>query len=277
MGEDKRVFPLSFIFLMVSIYIGILVYTTSQVKLDPISIRYFSPIYAFFFLFVFITYCFQLHPLGGDEKKSGRNLIKIVFYCLVFVILIVHSRNFFLFIDNIHKNRYESDCHPMSAGYETSPAIKKMNAFLTGIFNRQDKRYIVALYENRDGFNYPHSARTHFFRRGLINNSSVSHCTFKKINYAGFVVKFFLKDKRKRIIYRHLALAEISRALFRKLMVKIMQREKVDSVYLIATTAENAKPVRIHEISRYLPRKLKIHYKRKIGKCFVYHIGLKRY
>jgi len=277
MGENKSIFSLSYIFLMVFIYIGILIYSTSSVKVDPIAIRYFSPIYSFFFLFVFINYSLVLQTPMCDEKKPGRNVIKFFFYCIVFAILIVHGRNFFLFMDNIHKNRHEIDCHPMSAGYETSPAIKKMNAFLTDIFSRQDKIYIVSVYEYRNRFNYPHVARTHFFRRGLIKNSSVSHFTFKSINYAGFVINFLLENKRKRIIYRHLALADIDRALFKKLMVKIMQREKVNSVYLIASAAENTEPVRINKISRYLPMKLKILYQTKIGSCFVYHIGLKKY
>lgn len=274
-GENKTTFSLSYILLIAAIYIGMMVYSTSSVRLDPISIRYFSPIYAFFFLFVFIIYSLVVHsPMWADKKPAG-NFIKIFFYCIVFAILIGHSRGFFIFMDNIYKNRYVTDCNPMSAGYETSPAMKKMNAHFTDIITRQDKLYIVAVHEHINRATYPHLARTHLFRRGLIKASSASGFTFKNINPMGFTINFLLNNKRKLIIYRHLPLTNIGRTLFKRLM-RMMQRQKINSVYLVASAVKNSKAVMIKEISRYLPMKLHVHYREKIGSCFVYHIGFKR-
>jgi hypothetical protein len=49
------IFPLSYILFSLLTYIAILIYTTSQVKVNPISTRYLSPIYFYFLLFIFIS------------------------------------------------------------------------------------------------------------------------------------------------------------------------------------------------------------------------------
>ncbi|MCP4216477.1 MAG: hypothetical protein GY765_17635 [bacterium] len=267
-----RLLPLSYILAVVGTYTAILVYTTSRVSVDPVSIRYFSPLLPLFFLFVF--FIFQLlneSPLMGNK---GKILLSMFLYGFLAATLVVQAKATFRFLNVISVNGNAQKSHPQTAGYARSGSLKSLNEYIRQRLTEEDKVCFIGLHEPPNQLNAAYLAATTFFRRGVLSGPSVSDVSFVDVGKAGYSLKLKLDGKRKRIIYRHLKHARINRELFTNLR-ELMKELNVESVRLLTLPNEKYKPERIMKLPLLLPAGFEIRSREEVGAYTVYLVSAK--
>jgi len=197
---------LSYILFFILTYTTIVVYTASQVKIDPIQSRYFSPIYSYFFLFIFISFKNTLHLLKMERaNKYFYNSLQIVLYSLVLATFLTYAKDYTQSIKNIFQKQHTA-AYYSEAGFKLSTTSKKFNSYFKNRFTQHDQLYVSVI----DRYRY-NAVGAFFFRESIINDPIFKHLSFENVKpHEGdvwspdFTISFSLNHKKKSLIYRNL-------------------------------------------------------------------------
>lgn len=262
-------FLLSYILIFVFLYISMVIYTTSTVKVDPISIRYLAPLYPLFFLFVAVAYNLIQETLIFN--KVHKLMVSIFFYSFSISVLLVHLNGFSNFMNNIVGNQHKASNY-LSAGYEKSPALMNINTIFKTLLKKRDSIYVYAIHETLSHANYPHLARTIFFRRGVIDGQQVKNISFQNIRKPDFTVDLLMGVEKKQMHFRNLPKRRLNKKFFMN-MVKKMVQDKCEDAYLLTTTNYKLVSKKTAQLGLMLPSKLKIKSRQVVGFFVIYHLS----
>ncbi|EDN69289.1 membrane protein [Beggiatoa sp. PS] len=197
---------LSYLLFFVLTYIAILAYTASQVHIDPIQSRYLSPIYFYFFLFIFISFKNTLHLLKMERaNKYFYNSLQIVLYSLVLATFLTYAKDYTQSIKNIFQKQHTA-AYYSEAGFKLSTTSKKFNSYFKNRFTQHDQLYVSVI----DRYRY-NAVGAFFFRESIINDPIFKHLSFENVKphegdvwSPNFTISFYLNDRQKSLIYRNL-------------------------------------------------------------------------
>ncbi len=262
--------PLTYILVFVFIYTAMLIYTTSTVRVDPVSERYFSPIYALFFLFVFMVSQVLLQAKGvGKGVKTG---VRIFLYSALLMMLLVQTRELSHFMDaSIASNISREDCYPLRAGYVKSPPMAQIKKYLKEILRKDDTVYFSGIHETGTHFNYPHLARTIFFRRAIFHQPGMTDVSIDTAKKSDFTISLSLEGKKKTIHFRNMQRLKVNRALFNGLVLR-MEGENIQSLCLVTSSNVGVKKRLIANLKPLLPPRLSVQSKKRVGGYIIYHL-----
>jgi hypothetical protein len=178
--KAHNIFPLSFISGFIFFYTCFIIYTTTRAIVDPINTRYLAPLYPYLLLFSFIS----LNTMTDIEfldafKINSTRLYQIGIYSLIFLGFISSLREFNAAMHNISIRSYQPTAHP-EAGFNISPTIDGINAYINKYLRNQDVIYLSVIMD------YDPSYRQFFgpdilFREGIISSQNTSQYVFEDI------------------------------------------------------------------------------------------------
>lgn len=283
-GEAKKyIIPFGFVLLLLLMYTGMLIYTTSSVEVQPITTRYFSPVYPLFFLFIAIGFSGMRTALTGQSDSGYSPIIDkfalVFLYCFLAAALLGNVKDFSKFMDSIYRVEHSRTCNALVAGYDSSLVAKDFAAYFHDAFKENDIIYVSGIYEIERGLNYPHLARIPFFRRSTMEHPEFSRLSFKevfpgdyKIKSKGFTITLNLGGRKKSLVYRNLPKMKADKRLLLKLL-RVLNQEKIKVLHLIVNNDLKNLAVAT-KLSSFLPDSLKINAIRKIGAYQVFQITL---
>jgi len=132
----KFLFPLTFILFFLVSYIIALICTTSIVIIDPIDTRYFTPIYSYFLLFIFLNFTYLLNT----QNIKKHYITEIVIYSLLIITIVTNIHQLKTSLIANHPSRR----HFNETKFDTSVTIEEFNTYFEDTFNRHDKILVSA-------------------------------------------------------------------------------------------------------------------------------------
>jgi len=264
---NHSLLALSYIFAFIVIYTIMLVYTTSQVIVNPISTRYFSPIYFAFFLFIFISFNSILRLLSVNHiNKKYYHFWQIVLYLFISITLIINIKNYAQLINNI-SHKQEATAYYSDIGFKLSTTSKNLNEYFDKIFTHQDKLYVSFLSHNE------YVVEGTFFFRPFVTSSKFSHFSFKNVKnhwWTNFTISFSSNNQNKTLHYVKMDSYLKGGKLFVKAIRHTLSKEKIDSLKLIADKRWQNK-----RLSRFSTKRVQITLEKKIEPYLIYQVAIK--
>ena len=264
--SEKSIALISYILSFIIIYIILLVYTTSQVQVDPISTRYFSPLYACLFIVIVISLNTTL-PILTIHHQYFHQLSTVVLYFFILAICVVHLKGFTQFINTIYQ-KSSSATYYSDIGFKLSPTSKELNNFFETLLLKQDNLYISFL----DYGKYSYDG-AFFFRYNLITRPEFNNFSFKKLGnqwWSNFNLSFDREGEKKTLHYLTLPHPENNQELV-KTIRRILLRKKLNSLWLITDGSWKKS-----ELSKLTTRALQIIIKKEIKPYTIYKFVLKK-
>jgi hypothetical protein len=256
--------PIFYIILFMMIYLIMLFYSTSQIKLDIMSTRYLSPLYICLFILIFISFN-EILMLNSNNhyfyQYSGPKFL----YSLILVASLIHTTHFINFINPIIKKYGSPAYHYNNVGFNLSRTAREMKIYLDEIFSQSNPVYISVV----DRYNYNNASA--LLLRNIYNNLTVKNLAFKtvKVYNSGlsldFKLAFFYKNIDNFIIYKDLYRPSTTNQ-FLKILHRLFFRD-IKSLWLIIDKGWITK-----DLSKLSNNYIKITYQRTIEPYKFYQV-----
>ncbi len=275
----------TFILVYISIYMAMILHTTSTIKIDPVSTRYFSPVYPLFFLFICFAFCSIpiVFPGPAPEQKkinahSSKKLVKIIFYSLLLATLYVHARSFPKFLKDLYKPKTLAKCSVLISGYNLNPIANQFSNYFADALKTDDVIYVSAIYETANGLNYPHLGGLPFFREKTLSHPAFTHISFKdvypiahKSPSKGFTITLTMANREKSLVFLNLPTKKADKSLLIQLRA-LMVASKIKVLHLVVNNDLPNLKIASH-LPAFLPAQLIIQAKQEMGAYWVYRIA----
>ncbi|NIM97287.1 MAG: hypothetical protein GTO24_04150 [candidate division Zixibacteria bacterium] len=281
--KNRYVLPLAYIAFFVGLYLVILLYMIAQNAVVKIQTRYFSPIYFYLFLFVFISFQGALHRRIEDNQLEQiyTAVLQVAVYGLTIAALFVQVRYFGEFLDEIARKQHERASH-IDAGYNASLTSDEFQRFFKNLVTNQDELYVSVV-----AFQGPHRASAFFFREVLLDDPAFTKFSFEDIRSTfpfwdgdilqgtDFTLAFRANGQDKSIFYRDLPLLETDEQLIDEVRRILTEEDNIDSLWLIVYENEELLTVG-RNLAEVLPEGLQIRSQEVIIPYTVYEFALER-
>jgi hypothetical protein len=282
-GKDRYVVPLAYIAFFVGLYLAMLLYVTAQTAVVKIQTRYFSPLYFYLFLFVFISFQGALRVRIENEQLEGvyKAVVQVAIYALTIAALIVQVRYFGEFMDEIARKQHERASH-VDAGYSASVTLRELQPYFKDLLSGQDELYVSVV-----AFQGPHRASAFLFREALLNDRAFTGFSFEDIRSTfpfwegdilqgtDFRLAFRANGQAKSIFYRDLPPLDTDEQLLDEIRGILTEEENIDSLWLVVY--ENEEFLRVgRSVAEVLPGDLQIRSQKEIVPYAIYEFALVR-
>ena len=281
--RNRYVLALAYIAFFVGLYLAMLLYVTTQTAVVKIQTRYFSPIYFYVFLFVFISFQGALRIRIDDERLEAiyKSALQVVVYGLTIAALIVQVRYFGEFMDGIARKRYERASH-VDDGYDASRTSRELQPFFKDLVANQDELYVSVV-----AFQGPHRASAFLFRAVLLDDPAFTKFSFEDIRSTfpfweggilkgiDFTLAFQSNGDGKSIFYRDLPPLETDEQLLNEIRRILSEEDTIDSLWLIVY--ENEELLKVgRNLAEVLPEDLQMRSRDRIVPYAIYEFALAR-
>jgi hypothetical protein len=282
-GKDRFLLPLFYIMLFIVIYIALLLYVTTQTAVVKIQTRYFSPVYFYLFLFVFISFQGALHRRIDDKQleRIYRSVLQVVVYGLTITALFIQVRYFGEFMDEIARKQHERAAH-VDAGYNPSLTSKGFSQFFKDLVANHDELTVAVV-----AFQGPHRASSFFFREVPLAAPAFTHFSYGDIRSTypywegdilqatDFTLSFRANGQAKSIFYRDLPPLETDEQLIDEIRRILTDEEGIDSLWLIVY--ENEELLKVgRNVAGVVPGDLQIRSQEDIKPYRIYEFAVTR-
>jgi hypothetical protein len=262
---NHSLLALSYIFAFIVIYTIMIVYTTSQVIVNPISTRYFSPIYFTFFLFIFISFnsILRFNSINHINRKYSV-FWQIALYFSILITLLINIQNYIQLINKV-SNKQDTTAYYSDIGFKFSTTSKNLNEYFDKIFTHQDKLYVSFLSHNE------YVVEGSFFFRYFLTDQKFRHFSFKEVkNYwwTNFTISFSKDDRNKTLHYVKVASYIKGGKSFVKEIRQTLSEEKIDLLKLIVDKRWQNK-----KLSRFSTKRVQITLEKKIEPYLIYSVS----
>lgn len=280
---NRYVLPLAYIMFFVGLYLAILLYVTTQTAVVKIQTRYFSPVYFYLFLFVFISFQGGMHRRIEDKQLEQiyTAALQIAVYGLTIAALLVQVRYFSEFLNGIARKQHERASH-VDAGYDASLTSDEFQRFFKNLVTNQDKLYVSVV-----AFQGPHRASAFLFREVLLDDPAFTKFSFEDIQSTfpfwegdilqgtDFTLAFRANGEDKSIFYRDLPLLETDKQLIHEVRRTLIEEDNIDSLWLIVYENKELPSVG-RNVAEVVPEGLQIRSQEIIKPYTVYEFALER-
>ena len=281
--KNRYVVPLTYIAFFVGLYSAMLLYVTAQTAVVKIQTRYFSPLYFYLFLFVFVSFQGALRIRIENEQLEGiyKAVLQVAVYGLTIAALIVQIRYFGEFMDEIARKQHERASH-VDAGYSASLTLKELQPYFKDLLSDQDELHVSVV-----AFQGPHRAGAFLFREALLDDGSFTGFSFDDIQSTfrfwegdilqgtDFRLAFRANGQDKSIFYRDLAPLDTDEQLLDEIRRILAEEDSVDALWLVVY--ENEELLRVgRNVAEVLPEDLQIRSQKDIVPYAIYEFALVR-
>jgi hypothetical protein len=281
--KNRYVVPLAYIAFFVGLYLAMLLYVTAQTAVVKIQTRYFSPLYFYLFLFVFISFQGALRIRIDNEQLEEiyKAVLQVAVYGLTIAALVVQVRYFGEFMDEIARKQHERASH-VDAGYSASLTLKELQPYFKDLLSDQDELNVSVV-----AFQGPHRAGAFLFREALLDDRAVTGFSFEDIQSTfpfwegdilqgtDFRLAFRANGQDKSIIYRDLPPLDTDEQLLNDIRGILAEEDNVDSLWLVVY--ENEELLRVgRNVAEVLPGDLQIRSQKDIVPYAIYEFALAR-
>jgi hypothetical protein len=281
--RNRYVAPLAYIAIFVGLYLAMLLYVTAQTAVVKIQTRYFSPLYFYLFLFVFVSFQGALRIKIENEQLEGvyKAVLQVAVYALTIAALIVQVRYFGEFMDEIARKQHERASH-VDAGYSASLTLKELRPFFKDLLSGQDELYVSVV-----AFQGPHRASAFLFGEALWDDRAFSRFSFEDVQSTfpfwegdilqgtDFRLAFQANGRDKSVFYRDLPPLDTDEQLLDEIRALLAEEDGIDSLWLVVY--ENEELLRVgRNVAEVLPGDLQIRSQKDIAPYAIYEFVLTR-
>lgn len=229
----RRLTAMTFMLSFAILYTGLVIYSASSAKIDPIDTRYFSPVH--FIPFLFILCGFEWFLPRWASAKSGvvqKNIPRVVLYGLVLGLIVANLGDVSERRRDIEKNRDIGTSHH-EAGYDKSPTAVELAKLFNLILERDGELTITVVHDYVKIPPRPSVGRSLFFRESSIRYGNNGGFKFEQVGDGEFTLWLTTKDgRRKPIRYKSLPPVNSEVQLVSELRA-LMEREGIDHMWLL--------------------------------------------